>query len=131
MVRLTAIENRVECLPMRLPTDYFVVARWSVLLLAVVMLVGHICVLPTHGHVETAPWHEDEAQPHDGEEAVHAGSCEALPSSGLACPAVLAISAFVVATPVEPLKQLVGRGGISSLPTLSPPLFLLHAALLI
>jgi len=117
---------------MRLPTDCFVVAKRSVLLLTVVMLVGHICVLPTHGHVETAPWHGDEAQPHDAEEAVHAGSCEALPSSGIACPAVLAISAFVVATPVELLKpQLVGRGGIASLPTPSPPLFLLHAALLI
>jgi hypothetical protein len=116
---------------MRLPTDCFVVARSSVLLLAVVMLVGHICVLPTHAHVETAPGHRDEAQPHDAEEAVHASSCEALPSSGIACPAVLAISAFVVATPAEPLKQLVGRGGISSRPTPSPPLFLLHAALLI
>jgi hypothetical protein len=116
---------------MRLPPDGFVVARLSVLLLAVVMLVGHICVLPTHGHVETAPWHGNEAQPHDADEAVHAGSCEALPSSGIGCPAVLTISAFVVATPVEPLKQLVGRRGIPSLPTSSPPLFLLHAALLI
>ena len=116
---------------MRLPTDCFIVARLSVLLLAVVMLVGHICVLPTHGHVETAPGHGDEAQPHDVDEAVHAGSCEALPSSGIAGPAVLAISAFVVATPVEPLKQLFGRRGMPSLPTASPPLFLLHAALLI
>ena len=116
---------------MRLPTDYVVVARLSLLLLAVVMLVGHICVLPTHGHVETAPGHGDEAQPHDVDEAVHAGSCEALPSSGIAGPAVLAISAFVVATPVEPLKQLVGRRGMPPLPTTSPPLFLLHAALLI
>jgi hypothetical protein len=116
---------------MRLPTDCFVVARLSVLLLAGVMLMGHICVLPTHGHVETAPGHGDEAQPHDGDEAFHAGSCEALPSSGIACPAVLAISAFVMATPVESLKRLVGRSGISSRPTPSPPLFLLHAALLI
>jgi len=116
---------------MRLPTNCFVVARLSVLLLAGVMLMGHICVLPTHGHVETAPGHVDEAQPHDADEAVHTGSCEALPSSGIACPAVLAISAFVVAAPVEPLKQLVGRRGITSLPTPSPPLFLLHAALLI
>jgi hypothetical protein len=116
---------------MRLPTGYFVVARLSVLLLAVVMLVGHICVRPIHGHVETAPGHGDEAQPHDVDEAMHAGSCEALPSSGIAGPAVLAISAFVVATPVESLKQLVGRWGMPPLPTTSPPLFLLHAALLI
>src|SRR5260370_1002393 len=80
---LTATGNRVEFLPMRLPTDCFVVARSSVLLLAVVMLVGHICVLPTHSHVETALWHGGEAQPHDTDEAVHASSCEVLPSSGL------------------------------------------------
>ena len=128
---MTEIGNRVEFLPMRLPTDYFVVARVSVLLLAVVMLMGHICVLPTHGHVDTAPRRGDEAQPHDADEAVHAGSCEALPSSGIACPAVLAISSFVAATHVGPLKQWVGRSGISPRPTPSPPLFLLHAALLI
>ena len=116
---------------MRLPTDCFVVARLSVVVLAVVMLLGHICILPTHRHVETAPWHSDEAQPHDAGEAVHAGSCEALRSSGIACPAVLAVSEFIVMTPGEPLKQLIGRGGTSPLPTGSPPLFLLHAALLI
>ena len=116
---------------MRLPTHCFVVARLSVLLLAVVMLLGHICVLPTHRHVETAPGHGDEAQPHDAGVAVHAGSCEVLRPSGIACPAVVAISAFIVPTPGEPLKQLSGRGGTSPLPTGSPPLFLLHAALLI
>jgi hypothetical protein len=116
---------------MRLPANCFLVARWGVLLLAAVMLMGHICVLPTHGHVETAAWHGDEAQPHDADEAIHAASCEALPSSGVIYPAVLTISAFVVATPVEPLKQLVGRSGMSPLPTASPPLFLLHATLLI
>jgi hypothetical protein len=116
---------------MKLPADCFLVARWGILLLAVVMLMGHICVLPTHGHVETVPWRGDEAQPQDADEAVHAASCEALPSSGIACPTVLTISAFVVAAPVEPLKRLVDRGGLSPLPTPSPPLFLLHAALLI
>lgn len=116
---------------MRLPTDRFIVARWGVLVLAVGMMMGHICVLPIHGHVETAPWHVDEAQPHEADEAVHAGSCEILPSSGVVCPMVLTIGGFIAATPVEPLQRWVGRGGISPLPAASPPLFLLHAALLI
>jgi hypothetical protein len=116
---------------MRLPTDCFLVARWGVLLLAVGMMMGHICVLPIHGHVETAPWHGDEAQPDEADEAVHAGSCEILPSSGVVCPAVVTIAAFVAVTPVEPLQRSVDRGSVSSLPTASPPLFLLHAALLI
>jgi hypothetical protein len=116
---------------MRPSSDCFVVARSGVVILAVVMLLGHICVLPTHSHPETALWHGDEAQPHDADEAVHAGSCEVLRSSGIACPAVLAISAFIVPTAGEPLKQLIGRSGTAPLPTASPPLFLLHAALLI
>jgi hypothetical protein len=116
---------------MRLPAACFLVARWGILLLAVMMLIGHICVLPTHAHVETAPWHGDQAQPHDADEAVHAASCEALPSAGIACPTVLTVSTFVAAVPVEPLKRLADRGGLSPLPTPSPPLFLLHAALLI
>ncbi len=115
---------------MRLATDCVVIARWGLLVLSVLMLTGHICVLPTHGHAEAAPWHGN-GDPRDADEAVHAASCEALPLSGIACPAVLANSPFVMATPVEPLKQLVGRRGMSPRPTASPPLFLRHAALLI
>jgi hypothetical protein len=116
---------------MRLSADYFVAARLTVLLLAVVMLVGHICVLPIHSHVEASPSHGDEAQPHDADDAVHAGSCEALRSSGTACPPLLTISAFVVPTAVYPLNEWVSRCSISPRPTASPPIFLLHAALLI
>ena len=106
-------------------------ARWGLLILSALMLTGHICVLPTHHHVETAPWHGDGHHPQDADEAMHAGSCEALPSAGITCQVGPIVSAFVVATPVEPLQGRVGRGDISPRPTLSPPLFLLHAALLI
>jgi hypothetical protein len=116
---------------MRLPTDCSLVARWGVLVLAVGMLMGNICVLPIHGHVETAPWHTDEAHPQNGDEAVHAGSCEILPSSGIVCPMVMTIAAIVADAPAEPVQRRVGGGGISPVPTPSPPLFLLHAALLI
>ena len=113
---------------MRLSADYLVAARLTVLLLSVAMLVGHICVLPTHRHVETSPSHGDEAQSHDADDAVHSGSCEALRST---CLPVLAISAFVVPTAVYPLNESVSRDSISPRPTASPPLFLLHAVLLI
>ena len=128
---MTAMENRVEFLEMRLPSGWVLLGRWGVLLLTVGMLIGHVCALPIHGHLDTAPWHSDEAQPHDADEAVHAGSCEILPSSGVACPAVMTIAAYVAATPGEPLQRWIDRGSISPLPTASPPLFLLHAALLI
>lgn len=123
--------NRVEFLPMRPPTGWGLVARWGVLLLTVGMLMGHICVLPIHDHVDTAPWRATEAQSHDADEAVHSGSCEILPSSGVACPAVMTIAACVAMTPGKPLQRWIDRGSISPLPTASPPLFLLHAALLI
>src|ERR1700730_16034069 len=98
------MENRVEFLEMRLPSGWGLLGRWGVLLLTVGMLIGHVCALPIHGHLDTAPWHSDEAQPHDADEAVHAGSCEILPSSGVACPAVMTIAAYVAATPGEPLQ---------------------------
>jgi hypothetical protein len=115
---------------MRLVTDCVVIARWGLLVLSVVMLTGHICVLPTHGHVEAAPSHADAEHSHDVDESMHAASCEALPSSWITCQAVLTISASAVSVYVEPTNRSVSRG-ISPLPTISPPLFLLHAALLI
>lgn len=116
---------------MRLPIDRFMMARLSTVVLAVVMLLGHTCALPTHGHAEMGPWHGGEAQSHDADEVVDAGSCEVLRSSGVACPAGVAISAVIVPTTGEPLKQPASRGGTPLLATASPPLFLLHAALLI
>jgi len=86
---------------MRLPTDCFVVARLSVVVLAVVMLLGHHLHFADPRHVETAPWHVDEAQPHDAGVAVHAGSCEATAVVRDRLPAVLAVSEFIVMTPGE------------------------------
>jgi len=116
---------------MRLTTDSVVMARWGFLVLSVVMLTGHICVLPTHGHVEAAPLHADGDHAHDVDESVHAASCEALPSSGIASQAVFTMSASIASVPVEQPKRWVSRDGTSPLPTISPPLFLLHAAFLI
>lgn len=109
----------------------FMVARWGLVALSVMMLTGHVCVLPTDGHVDTAPRHVDEAHPPDADEAVHGASCEALPSSWVACPAAFTISSVVVASPVEQPKRQIGSSSISASPTASPPLFLLHAAFLI
>jgi hypothetical protein len=117
--------------PMRLTTDSVTVTRWGVLVLSVLMLTAHICVLPTHGHVEAAPSHADGDHSDDGDESVHAASCEALPSSGIASQAVFTLSARIAPVPVEQPKRWVGRDGTSPLPTTSPPLFLLHAAFLI
>ena len=116
---------------MRRVTDCVVIARWGLPVLSVVMLTGHVCVLPTRGHVEAAPSHADGEHSHDVDESMHAAFCEALPSSWITCQSVLTVSDSAVSVYVEPTNRSVSRGGISPLLTISPPLFLLHAALLI
>jgi hypothetical protein len=103
------------------------------LLVAVVMiLVGHVCVLPSHGHVEAATEteHSDGDQPYDSDEAVHAASCEMLRSSWVTCPAIFIPSAFAAPTSIKDLICRVSCSQLSFSATL-PPLFLLHASLLI
>jgi hypothetical protein len=114
---------------MRLTTDVAAVARWGLLVLSLVMLSGHICVLPTHGHVEATPSHSNGDHSHD--ESMHAASCEALLSAGKASHAVFTLSPSVTSVPVEQPKGRVRLAGTPPLPTVSPPLFLLHAAFLI
>ena len=116
---------------MRGLADCFAIVRWGLVVVSAVMLAGHVCVLPTYDHLETAPWHAEGAPPHDVDEAVHAASCEALPSSGVACPGAPTISSAVVATPLEHPKGWTGSASLSAPPTASPPFFLLHAAFLI
>jgi len=97
----------------------------SVIMLALLALtlVGHVCVLPLHGHPAT----EDH---HDAGDSVHGASCEVLRSTPSlpSCPIV--DTAPIVDGPVE---TCAGRLQVFSTPfsVHSPPLFLLHAALLI
>ena len=69
----------------------------ALLVVLVVILVGYVCVLPDHGHVEAATQHSDGDQPYDSDETVHAASCEMLRSSWVTCSAILIPSAFAVA----------------------------------
>jgi hypothetical protein len=105
------------------------VARWGLLALSVVFLVGHICVLPTHLHA-AVPAHADAEHSHEADE-VHAASCEAVRSSGAAFPVCLASAVHAtMATYIDHSRSQVSGSGLS--PSLkSPPLFLLHAVLLI
>ena len=111
--------------------------RWSpgyslLLGLGLFVILGHVCALPAHaagldtilGNADVAH-HEQSA---DG--SVHGGSCEAVPSTfavqAPVVPVATAASVTVVTRPVRPpLERL--------LPAVakSPPLFLLHASLLI
>src|ERR1700730_572275 len=102
----------------------------ALLVVLAIILMGHVCVLPGHGHVEAATQHSDGDQPYDSDETVHAASCEMLPSSWVTCPAIFIPSAFAVPIPIKDLIGQVPRNQFSFSATL-PPLFLLHASLLI
>jgi hypothetical protein len=106
--------------------------RWTLLSLAVLAVVGHVCVLPTHAHSPSMTAGAGAEPSHDGhpaEPSVHAAFCDAaLPGVAWAPPATgLMMSAppAAVALPGRP----VGLPASTTAP--SPPLFLLHASLLI
>src|SRR5262245_64933138 len=74
--------------------DGVVMARRGLLALAIVLLLGHVCVLPTHTHAASP----DRAHSHDTAE-IHATSCEALRSLGGGSPVVPSIQ-VVMASPI-------------------------------
>ena len=98
------------------------------------MLLGHICALPFHAHAGAITTHEESQSHHGGDhpddDAAHAGSCEAVKSAPVAIDSsLLATVATVVAMVQESARLLVDADDAVVLG--SPPLFLLHASLLI
>ena len=97
---------------------------------AVLMVVGHICVGPFHAHAGALTTHSEDHPERGSDEAAHGGSCEALrttadldlPALPAACLDVVMIAAFRDARTVPVAAPT---------PDTSLPLFLLHAALLI
>ena len=108
-------------------------ARWILLILSLLLLTGHVCVLPTHGHAEPAPMSADADHSHGGGagDGAHGASCEALRSSWAGSPTVASSTVTVVADVVAPCRRWIGRSDAPKAVASSPPLFLLHAALLI
>jgi hypothetical protein len=101
----------------------------GVLLILVLTLVGHVCVLPLHGHGES-PAHDADTSHHGPNDSVHASSCEAVRSAAPTAPCAVVISTSLVAPSALTIRDEVPPLSLPQ-PTSSPPLFLLHAALLI
>ena len=105
-----------------------------VVALALFAVLGHICVLPFHAHAGAITMHEEHPSPQSGghpdQEAAHAGSCEVLKSALLALDGVVLapLGTVAVVTSESPRR---GVDADSAIVLGSPPLFLLHAALLI
>ena len=107
-------------------------AGWVTTLLLVAAMLGllaHVCVVPLHAHavpVDGRGSHDEDSADH----SVHTASCEAA-KGGLTIAAAMPVvqSAELAVAPVASFRQL---GPSLDAPTSeSPPLFLLHASLLI
>lgn len=102
----------------------------SIFLVAVAILVvmGHICAGPFHAHAGTVTTHSEDHPEQSGDQAAHGGSCEALrTTTSIDLPALPMIRLDV--TPVTAILTVIARP--LPAPDTSPPLFLLHAVLLI
>src|SRR5262245_13466261 len=102
--------------------------------MALIAVVSHVCVLPTHAHAESigaAVDHHETADDHGRGESLHAASCEAAANTGGNVP--LPVPGTVDRVPHS--RAVYVRISVvttdAALCSKSPPLFLLHASLLI
>ena len=105
--------------------------RWLLMVLGVLLVLGHVCELPTEALLTTG---HAEAGEHDSHgDSIHAGSCEAVTTAGGASVAVpLTAGDLPLSDRLAPTHN-VARGVLPtrSSPSPAPALFLLHLALLI
>ena len=101
----------------------------ALLLLLAFTLIGHICALP-HGDDHAAVPHQASGHDHNGGDGLHAASCEGLRATSPSWPCAPQVTMF---RNVDPGAPRVARVSLTSRPqpSSSPPLFLLHVALLI
>jgi hypothetical protein len=102
----------------------------ALLIIAIVAVLGHVCVLPVYAHAVPVEGHGSHGDaPSDN--SVHAASCDALKSTS-ATPSIVPTATSTPLVIIEPTSL---RRPIDTDPASwhaeSPPLFLLHAALLI
>ena len=107
---------------------------WGLCLVLVSAVLGHVCVLPAHSHALPAR-HADHDHNDHADDAVHEASCQAIATPS---PVTIVAPASVdMSTAEEPAVEplLVTTAAILQLPAVKtrrgPPLFLLHASLLI
>ena len=103
---------------------------WVLVGVAIFVVLGHICAAPFHAHAGAVTTHSEDHPESGRDEAAQGGSCEALRAdSDVDVPALLPTG--VVLPVIGDLETLRAHPTSSTAPTGSPPLFLLHAALLI
>jgi hypothetical protein len=106
-------------------------SSWLLIGVAVLVVLGHVCALPVHVHAGAVTTHAEDHPEHGGDGAAHGGSCEALRASPYFNAPALIPMGFVLPVISGAETRLV-HATLSPATTGSPPpLFLLHAALLI
>jgi hypothetical protein len=114
---------------MRPETRAHGVVAAALLIIAIIALLGHVCVLPVHAHMVPAEDHGSHGDdPEDN--SVHAASCDALRSTS-AAPLTVPAATWTPLAIVEPVSGRLFDTHPLRAHAESPPLFLLHAALLI
>ena len=105
-------------------------SSWLLVGVALFVVLGHICAAPVHAHAGTMTTHSEDHPEGGADEAAHGGSCETLRADfNVHAPALLPTG--VVLRVVSGLEIHRRYAEPAPAPTSSPPLFLLHAALLI
>jgi hypothetical protein len=131
MLSLTSIDTTRNLSPgMPLTRRHGFVAA-GLLIVAIIAVLAHVCVLPVHAHavpVEGHGSHGDDSS----DNSVHTASCDALKTAP-ATPSIILAATLLPVIDVEPISlkgHVFDAAPVSTHPN-SPPLFLLHAALLI
>lgn len=132
MLSLTSIDvARNLTAGMHRPTRRHGFVAAALLIVAIIAVLAHVCVLPVHAHavpVEGHGSHHDDSS----DNSVHTASCDALKTAS-ATPSIILVATAVPVAGVEPVSLKGHAFDAAPVRTHSgsPPLFLLHAALLI
>jgi hypothetical protein len=133
---LTRARPTVLSVDSELPDNYAAVTMAtkisSIFLVAVAVFVvmAHVCVGPFHAHAGAVTTHSEDHPEHGSDEAAHGGSCEALrTTASVDLPALPAARLDVVVSSALLAREVVTQPKPPA--DTSPPLFLLHASLLI
>ena len=107
-------------------------ARLGLVAIAIVAILGHVCA-PVVGHADPVIAHtESHHHDHDGHDGdiLHAASCEALRPPVVQAPLVTQLMA-APRIEIVPVRTTASKTELFVIATSPPPLYLLHAALLI
>lgn len=105
-------------------------SAWMLVGAAIFIVLGHVCALPVHAHAGAVTTHTADHPERGSDEAAYGGSCEALRASpNFDVPALLPTG--VAPLVIGSLETHRAHATPVPTPASSPPLFLLHRALLI